>query len=102
MSRYGNWILPAVVAALAMTYLAAAMTPSEDPADGLNLAASPVCRLWIAVGSSRLTPWRTDLTIITGKQEYHDLTNLRVEHGFRVLRGGKKPLGHRMDAGRTH
>jgi ABC-type transport system involved in cytochrome c biogenesis permease subunit len=73
MSRYGQWILPVVVAVSAITYLAAAMTPAEDPADGMNLRG--FARLPI-VDRGRIKPIdamaRTDLTLISGRQTYYD------------------------------
>jgi ABC-type transport system involved in cytochrome c biogenesis permease subunit len=73
MSRYGQWVLPAVVAMSAITYLAWAMTPAEDPVDGMHLIEFG--RLPIVDGG-RTKPIdamaRTDLMVITGKQEFYD------------------------------
>jgi ABC-type transport system involved in cytochrome c biogenesis permease subunit len=73
MSRFGHWILPAVVALSAIGFLAWAMTPAEDPVDGMHLIE--FSRLPIVDGG-RTKPIdamaRTDLMVITGKQEFYD------------------------------
>ena len=73
MSRYGQWILPVVVAVSAITYLAAAMTPAEDPAGSMNLHGFGQLPI---VDRGRVKPIdamaRTDLTLISGRQTYYD------------------------------
>jgi ABC-type transport system involved in cytochrome c biogenesis permease subunit len=73
MSRFGQWILPLVVAVSAIGYIALAMTPAEDPADGMHLIEFG--RLPI-VDRGRIKPIdamaRTDLTLLSGRQSYYD------------------------------
>jgi ABC-type transport system involved in cytochrome c biogenesis permease subunit len=73
MSRFGQWILPAVVAMSALTCIAWAMTPAEDPVDGMHLIEFG--RLPIS-DRGRTKPIdamaRTDLMVLTGKQEFYD------------------------------
>jgi len=73
MSRYGQWILPVVAAVSAITDLAAAMTPAEDPAGSMNLHGFGQLPI---VDRGRVKPIdamaRTDLTLISGRQTYYD------------------------------
>jgi ABC-type transport system involved in cytochrome c biogenesis permease subunit len=73
MSRFGQFVLPLVVAVLAIGYLAVAMTPPEEPADGMHLREFGQLPI---VDRGRVKPIdamaRTDLTLISGKQEFYD------------------------------
>jgi ABC-type transport system involved in cytochrome c biogenesis permease subunit len=73
MSRFGQFVLPLVVAVTAIGYLAVAMTPPEEPADGMHLREFGQLPI---VDRGRVKPIdamaRTDLTLISGKQEFYD------------------------------
>jgi ABC-type transport system involved in cytochrome c biogenesis permease subunit len=73
MNRYGQYVLPLVIAVSAIGYLAVAMTPPEEPAGGMNLRGFGQLPI---VDRGRVKPIdamaRTDLTLISSKQEFYD------------------------------
>ncbi len=73
MSRLGQFVLPLVVGVLAIGYIAAAMTPPEEPAGAMHLREFGQLPI---VDRGRVKPIdamaRTDLTLISGKQEFYD------------------------------
>ncbi len=73
MSRYGQFVLPLVVAVSAIGYLAVAMAPAEDPPGGMDLHGFGQLPI---VDRGRVKPIdamaRTDLTLISGRQTFYD------------------------------
>ena len=73
MNRFGRFILPLVIGGLAISYIAVAMTPSEETVNGMNLREFGQLPI---VDRGRVKPIdamaRTDLTLISGKQTYYD------------------------------
>jgi ABC-type transport system involved in cytochrome c biogenesis permease subunit len=94
MNRYGQYVLPLVVAVAAIGYIAAAMTPADDVVNGMNLGEFG--RLPIT-DRGRVKPIdsmaRTDLTLISGKQTFYDeegKEHAAVEWLLDVLTSGPK------------